>query len=179
MKNQKKSKSKKKDQSKLLPIAAAVVVVAVAAVVVVPKLLPEKSAAQTDAAAASLSDDGSAVVIDTAAVSEEAVFVDYDADGTTVELFAVKASDGSIRLALNTCQVCNGSPYAYFVQEGNVFICQNCRNRFVTTQVGLVSGGCNPVPITESDYTVEDGKILVSTEFLDANAVRFTNWKNF
>lgn len=181
MKNQKKSKSKKKNpnQSKLLPIAAAVVVVAVAAVVVVPKLLPGKSAAQSDAAEAGLSDDGSAVVIDTAAVSEEAAFVDYDADGATVELFAVKASDGSIRLALNTCQVCNGSPYAYFVQEGDVFICQNCRNRFSSTQVGLVSGGCNPVPITEADYTVEDGKILVSTEFLNANAVRFTNWKNF
>lgn len=176
MKNQKAAPKKKN----LLPIVAAAVVVVAAAVVIIPRLSSRgDSQAVTAAAAAVLSDDGSAVAIDTAGLSEEALFFDYDADGTTVELFAVKASDGSNRLALNTCQVCNGSPYAYFVQDGDYFICQNCRNRFASTRVGLVSGGCNPVPITESDYTVEDGKILIPTEFLEQNAVRFTNWKNF
>lgn len=174
----KKTVSGKKRRNRFLPLLAAVVIVAAAAVMIVPKLLPGESV-QADGAAADLSADGSAVVIDTAAVSETAMFIDYDAGGTTVELFAVRASDGSVRLALNTCQVCNGSPYAYFVQTGNVFICQNCRNRFSSSQVGLVSGGCNPVPITGADYTAEDGTILVSTAFLDANAVRFANWKNF
>lgn len=173
MKNQKNSRKK----SNLLPIAAAVVVVVAAAMVIVPKLFP-KEEIQADAPAA-LSDDSSAVVIDTGALSGEAVFYDYDADGITVELFAVKASDGSVWLALNTCQVCNGSPYAYFVQNGDYFICQNCGNRFASTQVGLVSGGCNPVPITQEDYELRDGLILVSTEFLTLNAARFRNWKNF
>lgn len=173
MKNQKAAKKKKN----FLPVVAAAVVLAAAAAVIVPKLSPRES--PQEGAAAALSGDGSAVMIDAEALNEEAAFYDYDVDGTTVELFAVKASDGSVRLALNTCQVCNGSPYAYFVQEGNYFICQNCRNRFASTQVGVVSGGCNPVPITEENYSVQDGMILVSTEFLEQNAARFTNWMNF
>ena len=173
MKNQKRSQKKKSP----LPIVAAVIAVVAAAVVLVPKLLP-RDAAPADTAAL-LSDGGSAVAIDSAVLGAEAAFFDYDADGTTVELFAVKASDGSVRLALNTCQVCNGSPYAYFVQEGDYFICQNCRNRFSSTQVGLVSGGCNPVPITEESYELRDGTILVSADFLEANAARFANWKKF
>lgn len=176
MKKQKPSQQKKQKKSPL-PIVAAAVVVVAAAVVLVPKLLP-KDAAPADTAAA-LPDSGSAVAIDSAVLGTEASFFDYDADGTTVELFAVKASDGSVRLALNTCQICNGSPYAYFVQEGDYFICQNCRNRFASTQVGLVSGSCNPVPITEENYELQDGMILVSAEFLEANAARFTNWKKF
>lgn len=175
MKTQKAS-SKKKN---FLPIIAAVVVVAAAVAVFAPKLFPKENTQAGTAAAVTLSDDGSAVVIDPAALSEEAAFYDYDADGTTVELFAVKASDGSVRLALNTCQICNGSPYAYFVQTEDYFICQNCRNRFASTQVGLVSGGCNPVPITQENYSLQDGTILIPTEFLEMNAVRFTNWKNF
>ena len=177
MKNQKPTQKKKQKQKNPLPIVAAAVVVVAAAVMLVPKLLPRD--AVPESAGASLSDDGSAVVIDSAALGAEASFYDYDAEGTTVELFAVRASDGSVRLALNTCQVCNGSPYAYFVQEGDYFICQNCRNRFASAQVGLVSGGCNPVPITEADYDLQDGTILVSAEFLEANAARFTNWKKF
>ena len=75
--------------------------------------------------------------------------------------------------------MCIRDSYAYFVQEGADFICQNCRNRFSSDQVGLVSGGCNPVPITERDYELQDGSILISAEFLEENAHRFTNWKKF
>lgn len=175
MKKQKASPKKKN----FLPVIAAVVVVAAAVAVLAPKWFPKENTQADTAAAVTLSDDGSAVVIDPAALSEEAAFYDYDADGITVELFAVKASDGSARLALNTCQICNGSPYAYFVQAEDYFICQNCLNRFASTQVGLVSGGCNPVPITQEDYSLQDGTILIPTEFLEMNAARFTNWKNF
>lgn len=176
-KNGKKTQ-KKKQGFNPLPIVAAVVIVAAALTVAVPKLTRSEPA-EEQGGAALLSEDGGAVAVDTAELSAAASFYDYDADGTTVELFAVEASDGSIRLALNTCQVCNGSPYAYFVQDGDYFICQNCRNRFASTQVGLVSGGCNPVPITEENYSVQDGKILISAEFLKENAVRFANWKKF
>ncbi len=119
------------------------------------------------------------LVIQAADIDSTASYFDYDADGITVEVFAVRASDGSVRLALNTCQVCNGSPYAYFEQDGDAFVCQNCRNRFPSTAVGLVSGGCNPVSITADTYTEEDGVITVPVSFLDDNADRFTNWKQF
>ena len=163
----------------MLPFFAAVIAAAAALILLVPKLLQTQPESADTPSAVHRSDDGSAVVLDTASVSGEAAFYDYDANGITVELFAVKATDGSIRLAPNTCQVCSGSPYAYFVQEGDSFICQNCRNSFASTQVGLVSGGCNPVPIMEEDYLLQNGEILISTAFLEENAARFANWKNF
>lgn len=112
-------------------------------------------------------------------VSTQASYYDIEIDGTTVEIFAVLASDGSVRLAMNTCQVCNGSPYAYFEQEGDDFVCQNCGNHFSSDEIGLTSGGCNPVPITEDDYSEENGIITVSSSFLEKNAYRFSSWKQF
>ena len=42
-----------------------------------------------------------------------------------------------------------------------------------------MSGGCNPVPITEETYTEQDGTITVPAAFLEDNAPRFTRWKQF
>ena len=91
----------------------------------------------------------------------------------------MQASEGSIRLALNTCQVCNGSPYAYFEQDGDAFVCQNCGNAFPSTAIGKESGGCNPVPVTAETYTEENGTLTIPSDFLDLNAARFKNWKKF
>lgn len=153
-----------------LPIIAAVVVIAAAAVTLLPK--NEKSQNPTSA----VSGD---IVIESAEVGTDASYFDYDADGVTVQVFAVQASDGTVRLALNTCQVCNGSPYAYFVQDGDWFICQNCKNRFASTDVGIISGGCNPVPITDQVYTAQDGTITIPAAFLNSAAALFKNWKKF
>ena len=112
-------------------------------------------------------------------ISTNASYYDTTVEGTTVEIFAVLASDGTVRLAMNTCQVCNGSPYAYFVQEGDYFVCQNCGSEFSTDKIGVVSGGCNPVPITSDNYSEEESIITISSEFLSDNAYRFANWKNF
>lgn len=175
---QKASKPQKaRGKKNLLGLAAAVVAVAAIAITLVPKLLPQKvKAAEEDVTKIVQGED---VVIDIAALTNTASFFSYDADGTAVELFGIEASDGTTRLALNTCQICNGSPYAYFVQEEDAFVCQNCGNRFTSTQVGIVSGGCNPIPITETDYTVNNGSISIPSELLDGYADRFVNWKRF
>ncbi|MCD7950549.1 MAG: DUF2318 domain-containing protein [Erysipelotrichaceae bacterium] len=123
------------------------------------------------------SDEGIKIVIDE--VSTQATYYDTEIDGITVEVLAVIASDKTIRLAMNTCQVCNGSPYAYFIQDGDYFICQNCKNEFSSDEIGLVSGGCNPVPITEDNYTENDGIITINETFLEENAYRFSKWKQF
>ncbi len=119
------------------------------------------------------------IEIRTGDISTSASYYDMTVDGTDVEIFAVLASDGTVRLAMNTCQVCNGSPYAYFEQDGNDFVCQNCGNRFSSDQIGLTGGGCNPVPITDDDYSEASGTITVSEAFLEKNAYRFSNWKQF
>ena len=88
--------------------------------------------------------------------------------GTVVEVFAVRAPDDSVRLALNTCQVCNGSPYAYSAPANDAFVCQNCKNRFASDDIGKQSGGCNPVPITGDFYTEENG--VITFDFISSYA---------
>lgn len=159
-----------------LAIAAVVVLIAALSVTILPKLFDKGN--NSDAAEA-LTPSGSDLTVRTEEIRTEASFFDYDADGITVQVLAVRASDDTVRLALNTCQVCNGSPYAYFVQDGNDFVCQNCHNRFSSTDVGKVSGGCNPVPIMAEVYKEENGALVIPVSFLEQNADRFENWKKF
>lgn len=122
---------------------------------------------------------GSDLVIQTKDISETAMFYPVTVDGTKMEVLAVTAPDGTIRTAFNTCQVCNGSPYAYFVQKDDTLECQNCGNLFPMDRVGVEAGGCNPVPIFDEDKTVTDETITVSYEILQANASLFpSNWKS-
>ena len=119
------------------------------------------------------------IVIKTSDIGENATFYQYDANGTTIEFFAVKASDGTIRTAINTCQVCNGSPYAFFEQQGDTFQCQNCGNVFQTDMIELEKNGCNPVPITSEVKMAPDSAITIPATFLDEKVDMFKNWKKF
>ena len=112
-------------------------------------------------------DESGNIVIDTTNIGSKASFYTYDAEGTTIRLFAVKASDGTIRMAFNTCQVCNPSPKAYFVQSGKNFICQNCGNSFSTDNIGKERGGCNPIPITTDERIDGDNTITLTKQFIE------------
>lgn len=171
------AKQSPKKAPNLLPLLAVLVVAAAAVIVVLPR--GGSGAASAAPQAADQAAAGDDIVIETAAIGAEASFYDYDAGGTTVELLAVQASDGTVRLALNTCQTCNGSPYAFYVQDGDAFVCQNCGNRFSSTMIGQSRGGCNPVPIPEDSVTVMDDTITVSAAFLEESASLFTHWMDF
>ena len=109
-----------------------------------------------------------------ASLGDQVAFIDYDSNGTAMQVMLYKDADGTVHGALNTCQVCAGSPYAYFEQEGNEVVCQNCGNHFAVEAIGDVHGGCNPVPLELS----EDGdQVLIETESLDEQADAFANWK--
>ena len=186
----KKPTPKKKNQkvNPLMIAAVAVAALAVSIVFLAPPNKPEanpgnESPAGTASAGAAVkeaavNEDGD-VVFNIADITEEATFYEYDANGTTMGLFAVKASDGTIRTALNTCQVCNGSPYAFFEQQGDSFQCQNCGNLFSLDMIEQERGGCNPVPITEDEKTVNDTQIVIPANYLEENKDIFSNWKKF
>ncbi|ROR26400.1 putative membrane protein DUF2318 [Mobilisporobacter senegalensis] len=123
-----------------------------------------------------LNEDGN-MAIPLSDITEDATFYSYDNDGLNMEVIAIKASDGSIRTAFNTCQVCFGSGLAYYEQEGDKLVCQNCGNQFTADEVELIKGGCNPVPINEDVKDITDSEILISKAFLDENKVIFENWK--
>jgi len=116
------------------------------------------------------------LVIQIAEITENALFFPVDIDGVRMEVLAVKAPDGSIRTAFNTCQVCYASGRGYFVQTGTLLVCQNCGNRYRMSQVERRSGGCNPVPIFPANKTVTADTITISREYLGQARAIFERW---
>ncbi len=115
------------------------------------------------------------IVIDEKDITETATFINYDADGVIIQLIAVKATDGTTRVALNTCQACNPSPKAYFVQEGEYLVCQVCGNKFHIDEVGIKHGGCNPTPVLEKKES--DNEITISKDYIISFKDKFEKWK--
>ena len=53
---------------------------------------------------------------------------------TYIEVLAVKSSDGTIRTAFNTCQVCYASGRGYYIQQGDgliIFLTAKFRNKTI------------------------------------------------
>lgn len=110
-------------------------------------------------------------------VTGTAKFYPYKADNVYMEAFAVKASDGTVRTALNTCQVCYSSGKGYYVQKGDTMVCQNCGNVFKIDQIEKVKNGCNPVPITVTDKKDDGNNIVISKAFMDEHKNLFLKWR--
>lgn len=90
-------------------------------------------------------------------------------DDTKMEVMAVRANDGIIRLAFDACQVCSDSGKGHYVQEGEYLVCQNCGTKFSIDQVGAVRGGCNPAPILGDDKTEVAGYYVISKDVLESS----------
>lgn len=114
------------------------------------------------------------ITISKSELTNHPLYVNYDSKGTTIQLIAVKASDNSARVSLNTCQSCNPSPLAYFKEQNGRLVCQNCGNVFKMDSVGALSYGCNPMSIP---YQVSGNSVTVKTSDLDSYAAQFKNWK--
>jgi hypothetical protein len=80
----------------------------------------------------------------------------YNANGMDIKFFVLKASDGTVRIALDACQACYHAKLGYR-QNGDTLVCNNCGMGFKSTDVGHVAGGCSPIPLRNS----QDGKMLV------------------
>lgn len=117
------------------------------------------------------------LVIRKSDITDKAKFYPVEIQGTRLEVIAVKATDGSIRTAFNTCQICFSSGRGYYKQEGRYLVCQNCGNRFGVDDVEVTRGGCNPVPISQQDKTITDDSIVISKEFLAESKDIFDYWK--
>jgi len=121
--------------------------------------------------------EGEDLVIAAGDITEKASFYPVEIDGIWLEVLAVRAPDGTVRTAFNTCEVCYDSGRGYYRQEGDVLVCQNCGNRFATSQIEVESSGCNPWPIFPENKTVEGGTITISYGFLQKSSSIFRNWK--
>ncbi len=117
------------------------------------------------------------LIIKKVEISEKVSFYPYKDGDTYMEVLTVKASDGTIRTALNTCQICFDSGRGYYLQQGDTVVCQNCGNVFKIDDIEKVKNGCNPVPVMDENK-IEDGEIItIAKEFLSENREFFINWK--
>lgn len=118
------------------------------------------------------------IVIPIKDITENASFYPATINGVKLEVLAVKAPDGTIRTAFNTCQVCYSSGKGYYKQEGDKLVCQNCGNTFGMGDVEVAGNGCNPVGITDEYKTVDKDNITITKETLTQATQIFANWKN-
>lgn len=166
MKSNKKQLGSKKN---ILIIAGSIALVAVIAI------LTLATGGQTAPETASQSDNAD-IVIQKEQVTQTASYYPVESNGTYMEIIAVRATDGTVRTALNTCQVCYASGQGYYEQLGEALICKNCGNQFTIDQIELQKGGCNPVPILADMKTEDDETVTINAESLVVYEPLFANW---
>ncbi len=110
-------------------------------------------------------------------VGATARFYDYKVGNTLIEVLALRAPDGTIRTAFNTCQVCYDSGRGWYTQAGEFLVCNNCGNRFAARQVELIKGGCNPVPITRELKREDAEFIFIPKGIFEQARPLFLKWK--
>ena len=90
-------------------------------------------------------------------ITAKANWYNYEVDNKTVSYFAVKASDGRIKIAFDACDVCYPEKKGYR-QVGSDMVCNNCGLKFAISGIGTenkASSGCwlGYLPATiEGDY---------------------------
>lgn len=89
--------------------------------------------------------------------------------GRPVEFFVLKDESGTVRAALNACDVCYPAKKGYH-QEGNDMVCNNCGRRFPINQIGLIRGGCNPSPLNPA---VDGSSVVIQESELTAGFSMF------
>lgn len=142
------------------------------------QIVPDLNKGSSNNEAEGTLDEAGDLVINTGDIGDEATFFQINVKGVDMAVLAVKAEDGTVRTAFDTCQICNGSPYAYFEQKGDKFQCQNCGNVYSRDMIEKERGGCNPVPIMADEKSETENEIIIPAKVLEDNAGRFKNWKN-
>ena len=89
-----------------------------------------------------------------------AKFYNYEDNGIKIRFFILKSSDGEIRAAFDSCDVCWRADKGY-EQRGDSMICRNCGMSFRSDKINTVKGGCNPSPL---ERTTADGKIIIKID---------------
>jgi uncharacterized membrane protein len=89
--------------------------------------------------------------------------------GREIRFFVLKSSDGVVRAAFDTCDVCYRERRGYH-QTGDNMICNNCERAFRSVDVNVISGGCNPAPL---ERTLDGDQIVITTAALERGAWYF------
>lgn len=86
-------------------------------------------------------------------------YFSYKAGDKDIHFFVLKSKDGVIRAAFDACDVCFPERKGYS-QSGEYMICNNCGQKFHSSRINVVKGGCNPAPLGRN---VQNGKLVIAT----------------
>lgn len=114
---------------------------------------------------------GDSFVIPISELKNDVKFYSLNYNGTNVEILAAIDKNGNPKVTLNTCQNCMGSPKAFFVQEGDSVVCQNCGIGHQIETIGTAKRGCIPIPI--DSLVIDDKNISFDKNELLSNAGLF------
>ena len=153
-----------------LPGAAALLVI-IAAVVIFA--VPRGDTAAADSGYAARNESGS-VVISASELSADQISFYKFAEDSKIELIAIRGADGAAYAALGTCQSCNGSPNAYYTQNGDLLQCNNCGLTFPLSIIGTDGAGCHPIMMDDSAVARSGDDLVIDAELLSAYEPLFT-----
>jgi uncharacterized membrane protein len=83
-----------------------------------------------------------------------------------VDFFVLKSKDGILRAAVDACDVCYRAGKGYF-QKGDYMVCANCGQKFLSTRINVVKGGCNPAPL---ERKVAGDMLLIDMQEINRNS---------
>lgn len=153
-------------------------IVAIVFVIAVQVIFSNEGEKKIPTSTKSVTNENGDMEIPISSITKDATFYAYDELDSKMEVIAVKASDGTIRTAFNTCQVCYDSGRGYYIQEGDRLVCQNCGNSFSMDDVEIAQNGCNPVPIFDEQIKINSDVMVIPKEFLKDAEVIFKSWKS-
>ncbi|GAB4387465.1 MAG: hypothetical protein Kow0025_01200 [Thermodesulfovibrionales bacterium] len=88
----------------------------------------------------------------------------YQTAGGPVNFFVLRSSDGVVRAAFDACDVCYRAKKGYR-QEGDFMVCNNCGQRFPSTQINVLRGGCNPAPV---ERNIQERFLVIKASDIEA-----------
>lgn len=93
----------------------------------------------------------------------------YTEGGVSIRFFLARDKMGSVRAALDACEVCWREGKGYVLKNG-AMLCRNCGRVFALERVGLSAGGCNPHPL---EFRLDGASVRIETQELLAGAKYF------
>lgn len=131
------------------------------------------ASAQTTGNAAEINEEGNLVIYADRLSSEQISFI-RTSENSRIELLARLGDDGTVRAALGTCQSCNGSPRAFYTQEGRELKCNNCGLTFPISVLDSPGGGCHPIMLNEEIMQFEGNNLVIDLEGLSGYEYLFS-----
>lgn len=95
-------------------------------------------------------------------------YFSYGGGKREIRFFVLRSRDNVIRAAFDACDVCFPERKGYS-QSGDYMICNNCGQRFHSTRINVIKGGCNPAPLNRekrgNQLVIAEGDILTGSRY--------------